>query len=448
MNFRSRVLTASMLVAALTVIIASATSYLTTREVVYHSVDVSLVQAYESPTNSQGAFEAVVYANGQSVPTQGFFLDSTILAFARGQRTGSLLRTVFVSNGQVLRELIVAKPAGTSLPCRTDDDGPLSECPQTLSFAEIFSVNFTGQQNELHSLLRTLLLEDCPLLLVTLGLGLLLTRGALRPLEDVTDEIEEIAKDNDVTRRLDEDGDDELGRLRRVFNGLLRSVDEAQALQRQLVMDASHELRTPLTSLRTNAQLMARASELAPDDLLQVTSDMVTQIDELSTLIADLAELARGERSEGEMAEVNLHELVSECVETARTYARLKDVAIEVTDASGGTLVAGRRDRLIRAISNLLTNAIKFSPPSGRITVTVGSGTLVVSDAGPGIDEADIPYIFDRFWRSAKARSLPGSGLGLAIVAQVVAECGGTVAVDRDPVLGGARFTVTLPVLS
>ena len=170
---------------------------------------------------------------------------------------------------------------------------------------------------------------------------------------------------------------------------------------------------------------------------------MVAQVDELASLVTDLGELARGERSEGPITTLRLDECVDECIDTARTYARIKDITID--SMVEPSTVEGRRDRLVRAISNLLTNAVKFTPTGGRISVVSKDSTVVVSDSGPGIDENDIPHVFDRFWRSASSRSLPGSGLGLAIVAQVVAELDGTVTVDRDPTLGGARFTITIP---
>ena len=252
-----------------------------------------------------------------------------------------------------------------------------------------------------------------------------------------------MALTNDLQYRLVEGGPDELGRLRRVFNHLLGSVENSQTLQRQLVLDASHELRTPLTSLRTNAQVLSRASELRPDELRQITDDMVTQVDELASLVTDLGELARGERSEGEVEALSLDDCVDECVETARTYARIRDISID-TDIKPST-VLGRHDRLVRAISNLLTNAVKFTPVGGRILVSTARGSVTVADSGAGISNEDRQYVFDRFWRSPSARALPGSGLGLAIVAQVVAELHGSVAVDHDPRLGGARLTISLP---
>lgn len=442
MTFRSRVITATVAAAALAVVLACFASFLTTRSALLHSVDESLIRSSQRPVAGDGAdehilgsFNELVLANGQTIPTTGVPIDATINNYAKG-KTGQLLRTVQIG-GQSYRELIVALPANSLV------TGTTGLYQVKTTSAEIFVINVTGQVNELKNLVRTLLLVAAGGLLLALALGLMLARAALHPLEKVTNEIETITETSDMRSRLEEGGADELGRLRRVFNRLLASVESSQVLQRQLVLDASHELRTPLTSLRTNAQVLSRANELDPDDLRQLTHDMVTQVDELAALVTDLGELARGERSEGPIVSLRLDECVDECVDTARTYARIKDITIDATIEP--SVVQGRRDRLIRATSNLLTNAVKFTPHGGLIHVASYQGTIVVSDNGPGINDEDLPHVFDRFWRSASSRSLPGSGLGLSIVAQVVTEFDGTVTVDRDPVLGGARFTITLP---
>ncbi|MFZ1062990.1 MAG: HAMP domain-containing sensor histidine kinase [Acidimicrobiales bacterium] len=442
MTFRSRVITATVVAAALAVVLACFASFLTTRNALFNAVDQSLLQTSQGPSSLHaddshvtGSYTELVLANGQTVPTAGVPIDSVIRSYAKG-KSGHLLRTIQIGN-QSYRELIVGLPAGSVVSCST------GLCQVATTSAQLFVVNVTGQENELRSLVRTLLVVAASGLLLALAMGWLLARAALRPLEDVTDEIETITETNDMRHRLEEGDADELGRLRRVFNRLLSSVESSQTLQRQLVLDASHELRTPLTSLRTNAQVLSRANELSPDDLIQLTNDMVTQVDELASLVTDLGELARGERSEGAVVSLRLDECVDECVDTARTYARIKDITIE-SHVEPST-IEGRRDRLVRAISNLLTNAVKFTPRGGQITVTSSAGTVTVSDSGPGISDDDIPFVFDRFWRSASSRALPGSGLGLSIVAQVIAEFHGDVRVDRDPVLGGARFTLTIP---
>ena len=443
MTFRSRVIAATVGVAAVTVILACLAAFLSTRSALLRSVDESLLQASQSQAAHQigdegrvtGAYFEVVLANGETFPTSNVPVDAMIKRIARGHSPRTIRTIDF--GGQSYRELIVSQPANSIV------EGSSGLFQVKTTSAGLFLVNITGQINELRRLVRTLLIVAAVGLLVALGLGLVLARAALHPLEEVTNEIEEVAETNDMSYRIAEGGVDELGRLRRVFNRLLNSVQSSQALQRQLVLDASHELRTPLTSLRTNAQVISRASELSPEDLRQLTDDMVAQVDELTALVADLGELARGERSEGVVEELRLDDCLDECIETARTYARIKDIGIEVHVETSS--VMGRRDRLIRAVSNLLTNAIKFTPAGGRIIVTSEHGTVTVSDSGPGISEADRPFVFDRFWRAASARALPGSGLGLSIVAQVVAELHGELTVERDADLGGARLTMTLP---
>jgi two-component system sensor histidine kinase MprB len=443
-TFRLRVITATIAAAAIAVIIACFASYFTTRTAVLHSVDESLIAASKQPLDSHyddrvtGSYSEIVLPTGQTDPSSDLPIDQAIMSIAKG-KSPRILRTVSFK-GQDYRELIVPLAADTYV------GTPQGIVQISTTAAELYVVDITGEVNELSGLVTTLMLVAAGGLLLALGLGLFLARQALHPLEEITDEIEAVATTNDLQYRLVEGDEDELGRLRRVFNRLLRSVENSQSLQRQLVVDASHELRTPLTSLRTNAQVLSRANDLSDDELEQITNDMVTQVDELANLVTDLGELARGERSEGALEILRLDDCVDECVETARTYARTRHITIDVDIEP--SRVRARHDRLNRAISNLLTNAVKFTPESGRISVASSHGAVSVSDSGPGIADEDRQYVFDRFWRSPSARSLPGSGLGLSIVAQVVAEFEGTVAVDRDPRLGGARFTMQLPEVS
>ena len=441
MTFRTRVIAATVAAAAIAVILACFASYFTTRSALFHSVDESLIQASQQPGNPHddyrpvGSYSEIVLPNGQTLPSSNVPVDATIMSVAEG-KSKQVIRTV-TFDCQDYRELIAPLPANSVVTCST------GVCQISTTSAQLYIVDVTGEVTELSHLVATLMLVAAGGLLLALALGFFLARQALHPLVKVTNEIETVATTNDLQYRLAEGDEDELGRLRRVFNRLLHTVESSQTLQRQLVLDASHELRTPLTSLRTNAQVLSRANELSPEDLTQLTNDMVTQVDELASLVTDLGELARGERSEGTVVPLRLDECVDECVDTARTYARIKDITID-SQVEPSTIV-GRRDRLVRAISNLLTNAVKFTPRGGRIVVRSSSGSVSVSDSGPGISDEDIPFVFDRFWRSASSRALPGSGLGLSIVAQVAAEFQGTVTVDRDPELAGARFTFTLP---
>jgi two-component system sensor histidine kinase MprB len=442
-TFRTRVIAATVAAAAIAVVIACFASYFTTRSALFNSVDQSLVQASKQPLNSHfddrliGASSEIVLPNREMLNNSNIPIDPTVMSAANG-KSSQVIRTITIGN-QSYRELVVPLPANSILDCSAT-----GVCQQiSTTSAQLIVVDVTGQVTELSHLVSTLMIVAAGGLLLAFGLGLFLARQALHPLEEVTNEIETVATTNDLQYRLVEGDEDELGRLRRVFNRLLRSVESSQSLQRQLVVDASHELRTPLTSLRTNAQVLSRASELSDEELRQITDDMVTQVDELAALVTDLGELARGERSEGSLERLRLDDCVDECVETARTYARIRDITINVEVET--SYVEARHDRLNRAISNLLTNAVKFTPEGGRINVHSAHGLVAVADSGPGITDDDRQFVFDRFWRSPSARSLPGSGLGLSIVAQVVEEFDGTVMVDRDPELGGARFTIQLP---
>lgn len=443
MTFRLRLIIATTVAVSVAVAASCFASYLAMRNAVQHSVDSSLYSAAEGPGSSAGGGEAVtgvffqvVTPWGVASPPSSLPVDQTVLNVANG-RSGEVLRTVVVGSNDY-RELIVPIAAGTVLQCGDH------VCTYPTDIAQVFSVNVTGQQEEIHALaFRLLLLALCGIFIAAL-LGYLAAQSALRPLEAVANEIETVAETTDVSYRMVEGRRDELGRLRRVFNRLLSSVESSQRLQRQLIIDSSHELRTPLTSLRTNAQMLTHASRLSPEDLEQISADIIAQTDELADLISDLSELTRGEGIEGPTEPIRFDELVDECVGIARTHARTRSVTVDAE--LQGCTVSGRRDRLARAVNNLLNNAIKFSPEGGRVLVVLHHGVLEVHDNGPGVADADAPFIFDRFWRSPSARGLPGSGLGLAIVTQVAREMGGSVTVGRSAELGGARFSLRVPV--
>jgi two-component system sensor histidine kinase MprB len=279
-------------------------------------------------------------------------------------------------------------------------------------------------------------------------LGLAMGRTVLRPLNSLTGAVEELAQTADATtavpKRLDPGGPDELGRLRRAFNQLLAALDSSRDSQRQLVLDASHELRTPVTSLRTNMEVARRLDELEPAERQVLINDVITQLDELTTLVGDLAELARGEQPRVTDEPFRFDQVVLDAVEVATTHGRSRGVVFEPRVAP--TWVSGSATRIGRAVDNLLDNALKWSPDRGVVEITCADGVLVVRDHGPGVDASDADFIFDRFYRAPSARGRPGSGLGLAIVAQVARDEGGTVNVYQAEG-GGALFRFSLPVV-
>ncbi|HET8672936.1 MAG TPA: HAMP domain-containing sensor histidine kinase [Thermoleophilaceae bacterium] len=275
--------------------------------------------------------------------------------------------------------------------------------------------------------------------LLAAGLGWLVSRTALRPVRRFTESTEAVTGEP-LGRRLAVEGDDEIGRLARSFNTTLEALESSVASQRQLVADASHELRTPLASLRTNIQVLARANVMPADERERLMRDLVLELDELSALVGDVVDLARGAQPGGPMEELRLDELVAACVDRARR----RFPALDIDESLEPSVVRGDPGRLGRAIDNLLDNAAKWNPPGAPVEVRLRAGRLTVRDRGPGIPAEDLPRVFDRFYRASEARGLPGSGLGLAIVRQV-AEAHGAWVSATNAEGGGARFELGFP---
>ena len=274
---------------------------------------------------------------------------------------------------------------------------------------------------------------------IAAALGLLVSRAALAPVRRLTATAETVTETGDLSQRIDVSGHDELARLAASFNAMLGALEESTRAQRQLVADASHELRTPLTSLRTNIEVLASDRTLPPGERERLLNDVVEQLGEMTTLISELIDLARGEQQMAEPEEVRLDLLTEDAVERARRH---QPKVTFVTDLQEST-VHGVPATIERAVANLLDNAAKWSPEGGDVEVGVEDGTVTVRDHGPGIDDEDLPYVFDRFYRARAARGLPGSGLGLAIVRQVAQAHGGTVVAERADG-GGTRITLRL----
>jgi len=275
---------------------------------------------------------------------------------------------------------------------------------------------------------------------LALGLGLLVGRTALRPVRQLTEAAEHVATTRDLSRRIDARGRDELARLARSFNTMLAALERSLGAQRQLVADASHELRTPLTSLRTNVEVLADVERLRPAERELLLADVVAQLEELSDLVGDLIDLAREEEAAPVQEDVRLDDLVAAAVARAeRNHPGLR-IEVELEPC----VVRATPSRLDRAVANLIDNARKWSAPGEPVEVVLRDGELAVRDHGPGFADADMPHVFDRFYRSPAARGRPGSGLGLAIVRQVAESQGGAVSAANAPG-GGALVRLWLP---
>lgn len=293
------------------------------------------------------------------------------------------------------------------------------------------------------------MLDHLRLVLVAFGLlgvgvagaaGYLVARDGLAPLRRLTATVDTIGRTGRL-HRIQIEGRDEVARLADAFNSMVSALAASQDRQRELVADASHELRTPLTSMRTNLDLLAQSNDQLPPAMRgEILDDVRAQISEMTVLVGDLVELARDTPPTHAQAPLDFAEVVEAALVRARRRATTQhfDVSLEPWATLGDAAA------LERAVTNLLDNAVKWSPENGTIHVHLRRGTLVVIDEGPGIDAEDMPRVFDRFYRAPASRSMPGSGLGLAIVADVARRHGATIRVGRGA-KGGAALSFGMP---
>jgi two-component system sensor histidine kinase MprB len=314
------------------------------------------------------------------------------------------------------------------------------------------AVQFAQPLTEVDHLLARLRLILAAVLIGGIALATLLGRlvagAAVLPLKRLTRAAEHVALTRDLSGRIQPSGEDELGRLAVSFNAMLDALEQSMGAldasvhaQRQLVADASHELRTPVTSLRTNIEILQQQGQyMDGEEHDRLLGDVVEQIGQLTLLMNDLIDLARGEQPRSDTEDVRLDALVTEVIERARRQSSATPLLAELEP----TVVSGVPSRLERAVSNLVDNAIKYSPPGASVEVELHDGELTVRDHGRGISAEDLPHVFDRFYRGAEARGRPGSGLGLAIVRQVATEHAGTITAESPPD-GGTLMRLRMP---
>ena len=271
-------------------------------------------------------------------------------------------------------------------------------------------------------------------------LGRLVAQAALAPIHRLREAVDHVTATQDMSERVPEAGRDELSRLASHFNRMLAALDRSLRTQRQLVADASHELRTPLASLRTNVEVLQRSPDMAGEERRRLLSDLVSQAQQLTRLVQDLIDLARGDQRPEALEDVRLDSIVGAAVDRAATHWPAVQFASDLQE----TLVTGEPRRIDRAVANLLDNAAKWSEPGKVVEVRVADHELVVRDHGPGIAPEDLPHVFDRFWRAPAARGMPGSGLGLAIVRQVAESHGASVEAELADG-GGTLVRMTFP---
>jgi two-component system sensor histidine kinase MprB len=248
-----------------------------------------------------------------------------------------------------------------------------------------------------------------------------------------------VAETQHLAERIAVEGDDEVARLAAAFNSMLAALEESRTQQRRLVRDAGHELRTPLTALRMNIEMLARSDHITEEERRQIMDAAVDEVAALSSLVAEVVDLATDRRSEGPMESLDLNLVVAEAAARCRRRS-----GREILVTGGGGVATASRSAIGRAVDNLLDNAVKWSPVDTPIEVALTPGRVAVRDHGTGIADADRPRVFDRFYRAETARAMPGSGLGLSIVEQIATEHQGSVFIEDAPG-GGAIVGFAIP---
>src|SRR5215218_41212 len=434
MSFRARLTLVAAAAVAIAVMVSSAAVYLVVRGQLRGEVDQALqtraVQIQHAPfrqldfpepfLGGPGGYGQIVYADGTVQRPRGADIpipvSSRVLDVAANEADPFFADTTIADTH--VRVLTFPVASGVALQILR----PLDEVDSTL------------QQ------LRTwLILISLGGIGVAIALGLLVSRAAVAPVARLTRATERVTETGDLSERIESRGQDELSRLASSFNTMLGALEQSTQAQRQLVADASHELRTPLTSLRTNIEVLAGNRRLPAGERERLLHDVVEQLGEMTTLIAELIELARGDQPLAEHEDVRLDLIAADAVDRARRNRP----SVTFTTSFAESLVHGDRATIERAVGNLLDNAAKWSQADGEVEVHVQDGEVIVRDHGPGIDEEDLPFVFDRFYRARSARGMSGSGLGLAIVRQVAEAHGGSVFVERAEG-GGTRISLRL----
>ena len=444
MKLRTRLTVLVTVAVALAVVMVSASAFFIGRAQMRSVLDRSLLDRVDEvrseeggPSGAMDQLEQLLFANGGLVRIDQYaqvVFDSGVAVHPASQRLvlpvgRSDVAVAAGESGTVFRDVTVDGVHLRMVTAAADEPGQAIQLARSL----------TEFDQTLARLALVLSLVGVGGIALAAGLGLAVSHSSLSPLSELSGAVKHVAETQDLGARIDVERDDEIGRLAVAFNTMLEALDTSRSQQQRLVADASHELRTPLTSLRTNFEFLARAEGMKEEDRASLMDDVSFEMRELSSLVSEMVELATSAKAGDEPLEgVDLTDTVEEVAMRAR---RRTGRTITVTGDAGH--IEGRPTSLQRAVSNLIDNADKWSPPGGTIDVILSPGRVEVADHGPGIGEEDLDHVFDRFYRATKARTLPGSGLGLSIVKEVVMRHGGAVfAFNRDGAVVGFEIPV------
>lgn len=442
---RSRVASLTSVAVALAVAVSSIAGYVTIRLSLYQAMDAELtaiaIELTETvardPSRLGGLTQEKLRVGNMSAAV--IRADNTVFN-PRDSRTHLVLGN---------SELAVARLQGapSARTGETSDGEPYRIVAVPISgldsFALVLGRPLQPTRDALSSLWLVLIIFGGAGVIISAAAGTAIARSSLRPVRALTRAVERVAATDELKPIAVAPGNDEISRLAESFNRMLRSLASSRERQRQLIADSGHELRTPLTSLRTNIELLVADSEsgmLTATDRSEILHDVSAQLAEFTSLIGDLVQLAREDRVIPAPEPIDFRDVVNAALHRVRRRGPGLRFDVELNPF----YVIGEADTLERAVTNLLDNAVKWSPPGGTVRVQLEGDRLRVADQGPGIAEEDLPYVFDRFYRSDTARNTPGTGLGLSIVAQAAQRHGGRVTAGRSA-QGGAEFTMRLP---
>ncbi|MEY3512790.1 MAG: hypothetical protein RL486_1455 [Actinomycetota bacterium] len=449
MTLRGKIAIAMALLTAVTAIIVATTTYVVTDQRVRVEVDQYLdgyAQRFQDLDGRQAAATCFGDPNRRQLPgVRRDIEDGSVegVAFQCIDRSGESVVAIGVDELPVNARDRVIAATGRGTQTRTASSDGTTWRVKTVGIAQGGAVQIARDYGETNRVLSSLKIWLFFVVIaasaVSALVGWLIARRSTKPLVQLTNAAEAVA----TTGRLDVDvppaGKDEPGRLARSFATMLAALGQSRDQQQQLVQDAGHELRTPLTSLRTNVETLQRYPDLPAETRESILLDLQSETRELGSLVDELVQLATDTWDDEPEEQVSLDQIVERVAERTRRRTG-RDVVVVAEPVA----MLGRPRELTRAIGNLVDNAAKFSDEPSPVEVSVRPGVVEVRDHGSGVAEEDQAQIFDRFYRSADARSKPGSGLGLAIVDQIVRSHEGRVSVRNAPD-GGAIFTIEFP---
>ena len=420
-SLRSRLASLTGISVATAVLLVGSTAYASTQYSLLYQLDQEMLTA---ANNTAELIRPDIRNLGNLSP--GFGTSQELLAVTTA--TGEISQ-----DGQEYRLV--------SVPVRAMD-----RTGQQQSYAVLYARPLTSLSTTLSSLWRVIALSGLVGILTTTFTALWVAQTALAPVRRLSTAVKNVTQ-TDQLNPIRIYGRDDLGELTQSFNLMLKTLQTSREQQRQLIADAGHELRTPLTSMRTNIELLVaddKSGMLPEGSRSEILDDVSAQLGEFSALVGDLVALTRDDHLQREPERLDM----SEVVEAALARAARRGPNISFHTRLEQVPILGDASTLERAITNLLDNAVKFSPSDGDIWVELTSdGVLTIIDSGPGIADEDLPHIFDRFYRSDRARNTPGTGLGLAIVTHTLEAHRGSVRAGNHPG-AGAKFTMRLPVLN